>query len=42
MSEEVGVSDLREPTNPEAGVIATSPAIAPAQKPTALHFLSSL
>ena len=29
-------------TNPEAGVIATSPAMAPEQKPTVDHFLSSL
>lgn len=29
------------PTKPAAGVIATSPAMAPVQKPTMLHFLSS-
>lgn len=31
---------LRVPTKPEAGVIATSPEIAPEQKPTALHLRS--
>lgn len=32
--------DSRAPTKPEPGVIATRPAIAPEQKPTADHFLS--
>ena len=30
----------REPTKPDPGVIATRPAIAPEQNPTADHFLS--
>lgn len=37
-----GGEDVRDPTNPEPGVIATKPATAPEQKPTADHFLSSL
>ena len=34
-----GEIDLRGATNPEPGVIVTSPAIAPEQKDTVLHFL---
>jgi len=33
-------SYLREPTKPEAGVIATKPEMAPEQKPTADHLRS--
>ena len=36
------IMGLRDPTKPEAGVIATSPEIAPEQNPTALHFFSIL
>ena len=32
--------DVREPTKPDAGVIATRPAMAPEQKPTADHLRS--
>jgi hypothetical protein len=31
---------IRDPTKPEPGVMATRPAMAPEQNPTALHFLS--